>query len=191
MCAWRIKIETTALKGHFIVAMPHLSDPNFHRTVVLMCEHNEEGAMGLVVNRTFPFKLDEILAGQELIGIGGADATVHYGGPVQPEVGFLIYENGKDYPESLKITSRLNLGTTLDILEDISMDEGPERFYFALGYAGWGAGQLEQEIRRNDWLVVPCCEELIFELPYEERWEKAIEKLGIHPSMLGETIGNA
>ncbi len=169
--------------------MPHLTDPNFNRTVVLMCDHNEDGAMGLVINRTYPISLSEVFAGQELTGLGGSESPVHYGGPVQPDAGFLLYTNGKDYPSSKAVTGDIRLGTTMDILEDISEDDGPGRYFFALGYAGWGSGQLEEEIRNNDWLVVPCCANLLFHSPADEKWEAAIKKLGISPDMLGTPSG--
>lgn len=175
------------------MAMPHLTDPNFNRTVVFICEHNEEGAMGLVINRLLPMTLSEVLAGQELDYDSLPDSRVHYGGPVQPEAGFLLYtcEDRPPYVESMQVTDCLCLGTTMNILEDITTGEGPERFIFALGYAGWGEGQLEEELKRNDWLVVPVDERLIFNEPCEKRWEEAIKLLGISPSSLGESFGTA
>ena len=171
--------------------MPHLADPNFHRTVVFMCEHSDEGAMGVVVNRPLPFFLNQIYEGQEITGLGGAGQPVNFGGPVQPEVGFLLYESEKEYEGAVPVLDKVSLGTSLEILQDIADKKGPSRFFFALGYAGWGGGQLEEEIGRNDWLVVPGDDALIFELPPDQRWEHAIRSLGIDPGLLTQTTGSA
>lgn len=190
-CAVESRIEAINLKGHFLVAMPHMSDPNFHRAVVLVCDHSPEGAMGLVVNRPLPCCLKEVLAGLEIQGSGGKDALAHYGGPVEPQIGFLLYTGGPAYDHSLDVTGGVRLGTTLNILEEIALDQGPEKFFFALGYSGWGPGQLDEEIKRNDWLVIPASEKIVYDLPYEERWDAAIRILGISPEMLGKTAGTA
>jgi putative transcriptional regulator len=185
------RIETINLKGQFLVAMPHMSDPNFHRAVVLVCDHSPEGAMGLVVNRSLPCCLREVLVGLEIQGAGGGEALAHYGGPVEPQIGFLLYSGGPLYEHSLRVTESLWLGTTLNILEQISRNEGPDKFFFALGYSGWGPGQLDEEIRRNDWLVIPASEQIVYDLPYEDRWDATIRMLGITPDMLGKTVGTA
>lgn len=185
------EIQANALKGQFLVSMPNLADPNFHRTVVLLCEHTSEGAMGLVVNRPLPFFLGRVLEEQGISERGGAEAPVHFGGPVQQEVGFLLYEEGRDYDDSVAVTGEVRLGTTVDILRDIAAGKGPGRFLFALGYAGWGPGQLEEEVTRNDWLVVGANSDLIFRIPYEERWDRSIRLLGIDPHLLSEGSGTA
>lgn len=171
--------------------MPQLSDPNFSGTVVLMCEHDQEGALGLVVNRPTPFLLGQIYEGQGIEGDGGADTPIHYGGPVQPEMGFVLYEQGAEYEASMPVLGELRLGTALDILRDIARGRGPTRFLFFLGYAGWAADQLEQEVARNDWLVVPAATDILFQVPAEERWDKAIRLLGIDPSVLSQDFGTA
>lgn len=172
------------------MALPQLKDPNFEQTVVLLCEHGEEGALGLVVNRPTPFTLGDIYEGQEIEGEGGRGAPVHYGGPVQPEMGFVLYE-GREYEGSLPALGQVRLGTSLEILRDIAAERGPGRFLFCLGYAGWAPDQLEQELARNDWLVVPAREEILFEVPAERRWEQAIRALGIEPGMLSGGFGTA
>ncbi len=173
------------------MAMPHMADPNFAKSVVLICEHASEGAMGIIVNRPMPHTMAEIFAGQKIEGGECNCSLVHNGGPVQPQIGFLIYTSPKIYKNSLPVTGTMRLGTTIEILRDIADGGGPEKFLFAVGYAGWGPGQLDGEILRNDWLVVPACEEIVYALPYEERWKAAISKLGIHPAMLAEAVGNA
>ncbi|MBI5014278.1 MAG: YqgE/AlgH family protein [Deltaproteobacteria bacterium] len=171
--------------------MPQLTDPNFARTVVLLCEHENDGALGLVVNRPTPFLLGQLYEGQDIEGDGGRDAVINYGGPVQPERGFVLYEGDKEYDGSLSVLGRLHLGTSLDILRDIAGGAGPQRFLFCLGYAGWAADQLETEIARNDWLVVPGDEGILFGVTPEDRWEKAIRLLGIEPALLTQSFGTA
>lgn len=182
--------ERTLLRGHFLVAMPQLKDPNFEQTVVLLCEHSPEGALGLVINRPTPLVLGQIYEGQTIEGEGGTDEPIYYGGPVQPEMGFVLYE-GRAYEGSMPVMAELRLGTSLEILRDIAAERGPSRFLFFLGYAGWGEDQLEGEIARNDWLVVPADSELLFQTPAEKRWEGAIRSLGIDPSSLAQDFGTA
>lgn len=183
--------EPTRLKGQFAVAMPHLSDPNFQHTVVLLCEHNKEGAMGVVVNRPMPFLMEQVYEGQGIEGGHEGDAPVHFGGPVQPEVGFILFEGDALIEGSMDVGGGIGLSTSLEMLREISEGVGPKRFLFCLGYAGWGPEQLENEIARNDWLVVPLDPEIVFSLPAEERWEHAFKKLGITPGLLSQTMGNA
>ena len=171
--------------------MPQLADPNFARTVVLLCEHEADGALGLVVNRPTPFTLGQLYEGQGIAGEGSSDAPIHYGGPVQPERGFVLYEGGRDYDGSMPVLDELKLGTSLDILRDLSEGRGPDRFLFFLGYAGWAPDQLEAEIARNDWLAVPADPSLLFAVEPEERWEQAIRLLGIEPGLLTQTFGTA
>jgi putative transcriptional regulator len=171
--------------------MPQLADPNFARSVVLLCEHEEDGALGLVVNRPTPFTLGQLYDGQGIEGEGSGDAPIHYGGPVQPERGFVLYEGGKDYDGSMPVLDALMLGTSLDILRDLSEGRGPDRFLFFLGYAGWAPDQLEAEIARNDWLAVPADPLLLFSVAPEDRWERAIRLLGIEPGLLTQSFGTA
>ena len=170
--------------------MPQLKDPNFELTAVLLCEHGADGALGLVINRPTPFVLGQLYEGQGLEGDGGAGEPIHYGGPVQPEMGFVLYE-GPEYDGSMPVTGSLRLGTSLEILRDIAADRGPSRFLFCLGYSGWAPDQLENEIARNDWLVVPADPELLFRYSAGERWEQAIRILGIDPRLLSQGYGTA
>lgn len=171
--------------------MPQLSDPNFSRTVVLLCEHEDGGALGLVVNRPTPYLLGQIYEGQGIQGEGGSEEPIHFGGPVQPEMGFVLYEGGAEYDASMPVLGALRLGTALDILRDIAADRGPTRFMFFLGYAGWAPDQMEGEIVRNDWLVVPADPEVLFGVPPEQRWDRAIRILGIDPTLLAQGYGTA
>jgi putative transcriptional regulator len=170
--------------------MPQLKDPNFEQTVVLLCEHSEDGALGVVVNRPTPFLLGQIYEGQDVEGTGSADQPILYGGPVQPEMGFVLYE-GRAYEGSTTVVGGLQLSTSMDVLRDIAAEKGPERFLFALGYAGWAPDQLEEEIARNDWLVVPADPELLFRVSPDELWTAAVRSLGIDPSLLTQDFGTA
>ncbi len=172
------------------MAMPQLADPNFARTVVLVCEHGPDGALGLVVNRPTPFVLGQVYGGQDIAGEGGATEPVHFGGPVQPEMGFVVYQ-GRAYAGSLDVGDTLHLGTSLEILRDIAAGRGPARFRFFLGYAGWAPDQLEAEIARNDWLTAPADPAILFHHPAEERWEQAVRSLGIDPHLLTRGFGTA
>lgn len=168
-----------------------MSDPNFAGAVVLLCEHEKDGALGLIVNRPTPFQLGQIYDGQGIEEKGGADELIHYGGPVQQEMGFVLYTGGRAYDGSMDVLSDLRLGTSIDILRDIAAGRGPERFLFFLGYAGWAPDQLETEIGRNDWLTVPATSAILFDSPADERWERAIRALGVDPSLLTQSFGTA
>jgi putative transcriptional regulator len=170
--------------------MPQLRDPNFELTLVLLCEHGKDGALGLVVNRPTPLLLGQIYEGQEIEGEGGAEEPIHFGGPVQPEMGFVLYE-GREYEGSMPVVGDLRLCTSLEILRDIAAGRGPGRFRFFLGYAGWAPEQLEGEIARNDWLAIPADPELLFTHPAEQRRDRAIRKLGIDPNLLTQDFGTA
>jgi len=185
--------QTASLTNHFIIAMPALADPNFTHTVTYICEHNEEGAMGIVINR--PFGLDfgemldhlEITAGESV----DRDQPVMAGGPVQNEHGFVLHTPVGDWDSSLEITDKLALTASSDILGAIAQGEGPARYLIALGYAGWGAGQLEEEMAANAWLSGPANARLIFEAPVEKRWSEAAAALGVDLSLLSSDVGHA
>lgn len=184
-------LPETILRGHFLVAMPQMDDPNFHKTVILICEANNEGAMGVIVNRPLPFTMGQVYDGQEIEERGSEGEPVHFGGPVQPEVGFVVYEGDSEYKSSLHVGKNVHLGTSLDILRDIANGAGPKRFLFALGYAGWAPEQLEGEVARNDWLLVPLDPEIVFSVDPEKRWERAVRSLGIEPALLVSGSGSA
>lgn len=185
--------EITNLTNHFLIAMPTLEDINFSGTVTLICEHNEEGAMGIVINRPTDFSLGELLQQLDMIQDADlySDTLVYRGGPVQEEHGFILHQPLGNWQHSLQITDNLALTTSKDILQAIAEDRGPERRLIALGYAGWGTGQLEQEISANAWLTTPADEEIIFDLPSNKRWEAAAAKLGIDLTLLSSETGHA
>ncbi len=182
-----------SLTNHFLIAMPTLADANFFRTVTLICEHSTEGAMGIVINRTTDMRLRDILE-QLDIGVDRspvADMPIYLGGPVQNNRGFVLHEPLGKWESTLAITDTLGVSTSRDILVAIAADQGPDRWLVALGYAGWGAGQLEREIGENSWLSGPANRDIVFDLPLERRWNAAAELVGVDLSMLSGEAGHA
>lgn len=181
------------LTGQLLVAMPGLSDPRFARTVIYMCAHNADGAMGLVLNRTIESLTFPDLLSQ--LGIEGAGAEapirIHFGGPVESGRGFVLHSADYVQDATMVVDNRVALTATIDILKAIARGGGPKQRLLALGYAGWGAGQLDAEILANGWLNVPADEELVFGADLDGKWMKAMSKIGIDPRMLAESAGHA
>jgi putative transcriptional regulator len=181
------------LTGQLLIAMPSMRDARFARTVIFMCAHNQNGAMGLVINRlvgaiTFPDLLDQL-------GIQKTADTeeirVHFGGPVESGRGFVLHSSDYNQDSTLEVDSKVALTATIDILRDIATGSGPRQRLMALGYAGWGPGQLDLEIQDNGWLHVEADDELIFGDDLSNKWERAIGKLGVSVSMLSDEAGHA
>jgi putative transcriptional regulator len=186
--------EAAYLTDHFLIAMPSMQDPNFARTVAYVCQHDADGALALVINRLAGFRLGEILAELELpVASETVAATaVHIGGPVQPERGFVLHApDEREWDASMTIAADLRLTTSRDILAAIADGQAPARTLFALGYAGWTAGQLEQELLDNTWLTVAADRRTLFELPAEQRWRAAIALVGIDFTQLSAVSGHA
>jgi putative transcriptional regulator len=182
-----------SLAGSLLVAMPQMGDPRFDRAVIFMCAHNEEGAMGLVVNKlfdqlSFSDLLDqlEITAGPRMRQI-----RVHAGGPVEAGRGFVLHSDDYLHEGTMPVESGFALTATTDILRAIAEGQGPRTSILALGYAGWGPGQLEQEFAANGWLHVPADPELVFGADLEHKWLLALNKLGVSPSVLSSQAGHA
>ena len=187
-------METTnTLAGHLLVAMPTMVDPNFDHTVTYVCEHSTEGALGLTINRPMNMDLGEVLEQLDLENKASSMSAqpVLRGGPVQMERGFILHESLKDWENTTAVSQSIFVTTSQDILLDLAAGRGPNRILMALGYAGWGAGQLEEEIRQNTWLTVPASIELLFETPFEQRWRAAAQSIGIDPVNLSTHAGNA
>jgi len=183
----------TSLSNNFLIAMPALADPNFARTVTFICEHSNDGAMGLVVNRPTNLKLREIL---DQLGIAGASPThaespIYFGGPVQNNRGFVLHEPLGNWEATMAVTDTLGISTSRDILEALAHDKGPDRYLVTLGYAGWGAGQLERELTDNSWLNVPSASDILFTFPPEQRWKAAAKLAGIDLALLSAEAGHA
>jgi putative transcriptional regulator len=183
----------TNLTNHFIIAMPSLLDDNFNHTVTYICEHNEYGSFGIVINRKTDVTLDEIIHQMDIEVSESIvrDKYIYHGGPVQQERGFILHKPLGEWSSSLKINDHLALTTSRDILEAIALNEGPEQSIIALGYAGWSAGQLEQELANNTWLNCPADEQIIFNIPAEKRWQAAADLLGVNLQLLSSDTGHA
>lgn len=181
------------LTGQLLIAMPTMQDPRFERSVVYMCIHNAEGAMGLILNRpleslTFPDLLSQLeIKTPEPTG----NIPVQYGGPVETGRGFVLHSLDYEQDGTIVVDSKLGLTATTDILKDIATDQGPQRAILALGYAGWGAGQLDDEIQQNTWLHVPADDLLLFDGNIESKWDRAVAKIGIDVSLLSGEHGHA
>jgi putative transcriptional regulator len=181
------------LTNQFLIAMPALQDPNFHRTVTYLCAHNNEGAMGIVINRPMDLNLGEVLDHMsiQVEDIQVKDMMVLQGGPVQRDRGFVIHEPAGEWDAVLTVGDDIGVATSRDILTAVAQGAGPERAVVALGYAGWGAGQLEHEVLQNAWLSGPADSSIIFDLPYEERYESAARLLGVDLDRLSGEAGHA
>lgn len=185
-------LETTYLTNHFLIAMPTLADPNFYRTVTYICMHNEDGAMGIVINRPMNVELGDVLEHMK-IGLDDHKARhipVFEGGPVQRERGFVIHQPVGKWDAMLTIDDNLGITTSRDILGAIAKGEGPQDVFVALGYAGWGAGQLEREMADNAWLSTPANTDIIFHIPPNRRWQAAANQLGIDLRLLSSHAGH-
>ncbi|AWB67202.1 YqgE/AlgH family protein [Saccharobesus litoralis] len=183
------------LENHFIIAMPTMKDPYFSKTVTYICEHNDEGAMGLVINQPVDIKLDSLLK-QIKIDVSAdnlTDTPVYAGGPVGTERGFVLHrsEAENEWASSINISKELSLTTSKDILQAIGADLGPQDYLITLGYAGWSAGQLEKELQENSWLTIEADSDIIFKQPIHKRWEAATEKLGFNPWQISSDVGHA
>ena len=181
------------LSGHLLIAMPGMTDPRFEKSVIYMCVHNSDGAMGLLVNRpietlTFPDLLEQLD-----IDPNGDEKRVRvlFGGPVEQARGFVLHSPDYMQDASLVVDENIALTATIDILRAIAEGRGPNNCLLALGYAGWGAGQLDTEIRNNGWLSVGADEDLIFGGDLDAKWGKAMAKIGIDPRMLSDSAGHA
>ena len=187
-------MESTSLTNQLLIAMPALPDPSFSHTVSYICEHNEEGAMGLVINRPLGITVSELFEQIEIDMKPDNERIkqqVYLGGPVQQERGFVLHTLNRDWDSTMKVTDNLAITTSLDILKAIAQGDGPENFLLALGYAGWGAGQLEQEILDNSWLSGPANEDILFRSPVEERWKEAASIIGVDMGSLHGQAGHA
>jgi putative transcriptional regulator len=179
------RIDISNLTAMFLIAVPSLKDPNFERTVVLICDHTKDGAFGLVINRILLNSFVPLLGGLDIKECV-VDLPVFYGGPVKPEQGYILYPpslckshlKGSYYP-SIKINDDLAMTTAKEILIDIAAGKGPRQFLFTLGFAGWAPGQLEYELMIDGWLVAPVNNKIIFDVRVSERWKAAADSIGV------------
>lgn len=185
-----MRVNATSLRNHFLISMPHMDDPNFVGTVTYLCEHNENGAMGIVINRPLDITLSEILA-QLKLDAPVRDEFVYAGGPVLTDRGFVLHRPRGHWQSTLAITDSISLTTSRDILAALTGPDAPEDRLIALGYAGWGAGQLEQEIADNYWLTCPASEEILFHTPHAQKFHAALASLGVDLHRLSTKAGHA
>jgi putative transcriptional regulator len=184
--------QFTYLNNQFIIAMPSLADPNFFHTVTYLCQHNQEGALGIVINRLAEMKLGDIFKQMNIraTSLCAAETPVYSGGPVQQERGFVLHTTGGGWDASMVISDSISLTTSRDVIEAIAVGKGPEQYMVALGYAGWGEGQLEQEILANAWLNTPYSQHVLFDEPINMRWRAAAEQIGIDINQLTTQAGH-
>ena len=181
------------LTGQLLIAMPAMGDPRFSKSVIYMCVHNEEGAMGLIVNKLADeLSFAELLTQLDIKSLGVApQLPIHFGGPVETGRGFVLHSAEYKREGTIEVAEGMALTATIDILKDIAENRGPEKFLLALGYAGWEAGQLDGEIRQNAWLHVSNVPDLTFGADNDAKWEHAIAKIGVDLSLLSGEAGHA
>jgi len=191
------KMASIDLTRHFLISMPSMADPNFSRSLTYICEHNEQGALGLVINRPIDMTLGTLIerVGLEPAASGGGNravrAPVYFGGPVQTERGFVLHKPLGTWQSTLSVSAEIGLTTSRDILEALGNGEGPEQVIVTLGYSGWAPGQLEEELKQNSWLTVEARDDILFDLPAEERLAAAMELLGVNFASLSDYAGHA
>lgn len=190
-------VESTSLANHFLIAMPAMTDPNFSRTLTYLCEHNAEGALGIIVNRPLDLSLATLFERVAVPLTPGenqskySELPVYFGGPVQTDRGFVLHRPVGQWQSTLSVSPEVGLTSSRDILQAMSDDGEPAEVLVSLGYSGWAAGQLEWELSQNAWLTVAADPEIIFRLPPEERLPAAMQLLGIDFANLSEVAGHA
>lgn len=182
-----------SITNQLLIAMPGMADPNFSTTVTLICEHNDEGALGIVINRPLELKLGGLFEQLDVENPdpGAADLPVLMGGPVGPERGFVLHGPVNRYENTLPVSADIHLTLSRDVIDEMATGDGPERTLVALGYAGWDAGQLEHEMLANSWLTVPATPDIVFDMPFDRRWMSAASTLGIDISQISTDAGHA
>lgn len=191
-----------SLQDHFLIAMPSMKDCIFERSVIYICEHNDDGAMGIIINLPVNLSVDELL--EQTVKEDGdkirtdikqtasaIDAPVFKGGPVSEERGFVLHTSNSNFSSSLPVNENIMITSSLDVLTTLGTQAQPENYIVALGYSGWEKGQLEQEIADNSWLTIDADDDILFNVPIHKRWEQAVQKIGIDISQLSNQIGHA
>lgn len=181
------------LSNHFLIALPMMDDPNFFQTVTYICEHNDSGALGIVINRPTSIKLSEVLQQMDIIITNPnlTESPILYGGPIHQERGFVIHRPFGVWRSSFATAEDIVVTTSKDILEAIAIEDGPQKLMIALGFAGWEPGQLEEELGKNIWLSCPATSNILFDVPFEQRWRAAGALLGINLNEISRDVGHA
>ncbi|MFT4776700.1 MAG: putative transcriptional regulator [Oleispira sp.] len=180
-----------SLKNHFLIAMPALKDSAFEHSITYICSHDSNGAMGIVLNQSTDLNLQEVLEQLEIEGAYGHENSVLLGGPVHQDHGFILHLEKGDWRSTLSVTDDIHVSTSKDILTSLAQGEGPKQYKVALGYAGWEAGQLEQELLDNSWITVAANTDIIFNTPENEMYKAALKLLGIDEGFLSSDAGHA
>jgi putative transcriptional regulator len=188
-----LSVSSINLTHHFLIAMPSMADPYFAKSLTYVCEHNDQGALGVVINRPIDMTLQALFERLSLTlkHKDLSDAPIYFGGPVQTDRGFVLHEPAGNWQSTLRVGDAIGLTTSKDILEAVGRGEGPQKLLVTLGYAGWSAGQLEHELGQNAWLTVEAKDAIIFDLPSEERLPAAMELLGVDYARLADSAGHA
>lgn len=181
------------LSNQLLIAMPAMDDPNFTRTVTLICEHNDEGCFGVTINRPIEITIGDLFQQLDIASIEQKllDSTAVNGGPVQSSQGFVLHDTDRAWEGTLKITDDLAITSSKDILDAIAIGDGPDNFLLALGCASWSPGQVEDELKQNAWLTCPADHGILFETPYSKRWTSAAKTLGVDVNLMSDSIGHA
>jgi putative transcriptional regulator len=186
-------MQSVNLTQHFLIAMPAMADPHFAKSLTFICEHNDQGALGVVVNRPINMTLHALLKQIEITPQTDAAKSipVHYGGPVQTDRGFVLHAPAGSWQSTLAVGNDIGLTTSKDILQAVAQGEGPPQILVTLGYAGWAPGQLEHELAQNAWLTVAADPRILFETPAAQRYDAGLKLLGINRAMLSDDAGHA
>lgn len=183
-----------SLKNHFLIAMPSLNDPFFYHSVVYLCEHSEQGAMGLIINKPTQLMLDELLEHFHITCSSplAKKTPIFFGGPVSKDQGMVLHDHAQgNWTNSIKVTNDISLTSSTDILQAIGHDQAPENMLIALGYSSWGEGQLEQELAENSWLTCPANKDILFTSPSQECWQRAAALIGVDINLLSDDVGHS
>lgn len=183
-----------SLANQFLIAMPGMQDPYFTKSVTLICEHSEKGALGFVINQPTQLTVSELLSQQNIEfdpEIEISEWPLYSGGPVDPERGFILHSSEKSWETTMRIGDAFGITSSKDIIEDSVSGQGPDKSLYILGYSGWEAGQLEQEISDNAWLTIPADPNIIFNLPAEKRWRSAASEIGVDLDLINLGVGHA
>lgn len=183
-----------SLKNHFLIAMPSLTDPYFEKSVVYLCEHDQQGAMGFIINYPVKLTVQELLKNAESIEHEPNPPLtdpVYLGGPLEMERGFVLHSPINDTSLSMPLNAQLMMSNSNVILSSLGTTEAPENYIVALGYSSWDAGQLEDEINKNQWLTINCENDIIFNTPVDQRWSSSLKRLGVTPSQLSNDVGHS
>ena len=183
--------EFSSLKGHFLIAMPTLNDPAFEHSITYICNHDGDGAMGIVLNKSTQLTVSEVLDQLNINSTVDLDQLVLLGGPVHQDHGFILHKGRGNWLSTLAVTDDFFVSTSKDILTSLAQDTGPQNYKVALGYAGWDAGQLEEELLDNAWLTVEATEDVIFNTPENQIYQAALKLLGVDESFLSADAGHA